>query len=200
MILQVTSPPTFINRVKLLDYKLFYKVNGEWHNSFFDLFFPFVREPLFWVPFYFFLLLFTTINFKKYGWLWALFFLITAGLSDFISSTIIKGSFYRLRPCRDPAIADHVRFLVQNCGLNSSFTSSHAVNHFAAAMFIFATFKNIFGKWTGLVFLWALLPCYAQVYVGIHFPFDIIGGAIAGMIIGYFVAFIYNKKIGLVKG
>ncbi len=63
-------------------------------------------------------------------------------------------------------------------------------------MFIFATFKNV-SKWRGLVFVWALIPSYAQVYVGVHFPLDVICGAIAGLGLGYFVATVFNKKIGL---
>jgi undecaprenyl-diphosphatase len=188
----------FFGKIKDADYYLFDKINGDWHSSFFDTFFPFVREPLFWLPLYFFLILLSVVNFKKYGWLWVLILLVNAGLADYISSTIIKGNVMRLRPCRDPLIAEHVRLLVKNCGLNSSFTSSHAVNHFAAAMYIFATFKNVTGKWRWLIFLWAAIPGYAQIYVGVHFPFDILGGAIVGLMLGYIAAYFYNKKIGLV--
>lgn len=197
MLLQAGQTITFLERIKEFDYKLFSKINGEWHNSFFDGLLPFTRETNFWIPFYFFLLLFATINFKKYGWLWALFLIINVLLSDYVSSTLIKETFFRLRPCRDPAIADSVRFLVRYCPGSSSFTSSHACNFFAAAMFIFATFKNVIGKWRWLLFLWAFIPSYAQIYVGVHFFTDVLGGAIAGLIIGYFVAYIFNKKIGL---
>jgi undecaprenyl-diphosphatase len=88
---------------------------------------------------------------------------------------------------------------VKYCPVSSSFTSSHAANHFAAAMFIFTTFrKTISPKWAFL-FLWAFAISYAQVYVGVHFPFDIFCGAIAGVILGYIPATIFNKKIGLEK-
>ena len=81
--------------------------------------------------------------------------------------------------------------------LKSSFTSSHAVNHFAAAMFIFTTFrKAVSPKWA-YIFVWAFAISYAQVYVGVHFPFDTICGAIVGVILGYIPAIIFNKKIGL---
>ncbi|MDP4286217.1 MAG: phosphatase PAP2 family protein [Bacteroidota bacterium] len=161
------------------------------------LFSPFIREPFVWIPFYFFLVLFTIINYKAKGWLWVLFFIINVGLSDTVSSTLIKDNFVRLRPCHDPYLVGHIRFLVGYCPVSSSFTSSHAVNHFAAAMFIFTTFKkDISPKWAFL-FLWAFAISYAQVYVGVHFPFDVICGTIVGLILGYIPAKIFNTKIGL---
>jgi undecaprenyl-diphosphatase len=187
----------FLEKIKQADYYLFNKINGEWHNSFFDAVFPFTRETFFWAPFYFFLVLFAVVNFKKIGWLWVLFLILNVVLSDQVSSTLIKDNFFRLRPCRDPAIADHVRFLVSSCGANSSFTSSHAANHFAAAMFIFVTLKNTvrINKWWTLIFLWAIIPCYAQIYVGVHFPTDIIGGILLGLILGYLTGYLFNRIV-----
>ncbi len=183
--------------IKNLDYFLFSKLNGQWHNSFFDGVIPFIREAYFWIPFYFFLILFTTINFKAKGWYWVLFFAMNAMLSDFVSSDLIKDNFFRLRPCHDPSLADKVRFLVSYCPVSSSFTSSHAVNHFAAAMFIFTTFKKKVSPYWGYIFLWAFFISYAQVYVGVHFPLDVFCGAIVGVILGYIPAKIFNNKIGL---
>ncbi len=183
--------------IKNLDYFLFSKLNGQWHNSFFDGAIPFIRESYFWLPFYFFLILFATINFKIKGWYWSLFFIVNAMLSDFVSSDLIKDSLFRLRPCHDPTLADKVRFLVSYCPVSSSFTSSHAVNHFAAAMFIFTTFKKAVSPYWGYVFLWAFFISYAQVYVGVHFPLDVFCGAIVGLILGYIPAWIFNKKIEL---
>ena len=187
---------SFLEKINDFDHKLFYKINGEWHNSFFDSFFPFTRESFFWTPLYFFLALFVIINFKKYGWLWVLFLLLNVAVSDYVNSSLIKEIWFRLRPCRDPAVADHLRFLVKYCPGSSSFTSSHAANHFAAAMFIFATLKHYVNrKWLLLIFLWALIPCYAQLYVGVHFPTDILGGIFAGLILGYLVAYIFNRVV-----
>ncbi len=187
------------NAIKQFDYKLFSKINGQWHTSFLDKVIPFIREPFVWLPFYFFLVLFTIINFGKKGFYWAIFFICNAAISDYISSTIIKENFVRVRPCHDPALASTIRFLVSYCPESSSFTSSHAVNHFAAAMFIFTTFKNAISyKWSWL-FLWAFAVSYAQVYVGVHFPFDVFCGTIVGLIIGYTIAKIFNTKIGLLQ-
>lgn len=183
--------------LKQFDYNLFSKMNGQWHTSFFDELFPFIREPFVWAPFYFFLVMFVIINFKKQGWYWVLFFILNAMISDFVSSTLIKDAFIRLRPCYDPSLAGKIRFLVSYCPESSSFTSSHAANHFAVAMYIFITFKKaISPKWIYL-FLWSFCIAYAQVYVGVHFPLDIFCGAIVGVIVGYIPAKIFNSKIGL---
>lgn len=197
MFLQVNETAGFLQKIKQFDHILFSKINGEWHNSFLDGLFPFTRETFFWLPFYFFLLLFITINFKIKGWLWVMFFAATIIFSDFVSSVIIKENIMRLRPCNDPMLADKIRFLVKYCPGSSSFTSSHACNHFAAAMFIFTTLKIILGKWRWLIFLWAIIPSYAQVYVGVHFPADIIGGAAAGILIGYLTAYLFNRTVFL---
>ncbi|MEO6221311.1 MAG: phosphatase PAP2 family protein [Ginsengibacter sp.] len=180
-----------------LDYTLFSKLNGEWRNVFFDRLIPFIRESYLWIPFYFFLILFATINFKMKGWFWVLFFLINVMLSDFVSSTVIKENFIRIRPCHDPYLASKIRFLVNYCPGSSSFTSSHAANHFAAAMYIFTTFKKTISRYWAYLFLWAIFISYAQVYVGVHFPIDVLSGAIVGLILGYIPAKIFNTKIGL---
>ncbi|MEO9144615.1 MAG: phosphatase PAP2 family protein [Ginsengibacter sp.] len=183
--------------IKQFDYRLFDKMNGQWHTPFFDIFFPFIREPTLWVPLYFFLVIFAVINFKYRGWFWVLFFLMNVMLSDYVSSTLIKDNFFRLRPCHDPSLFESVRFLVSYCPVSSSFTSSHAANHFAAAMFIFTTFKKAVSPKWAILFLWAFAISYAQVYVGVHFPFDIFSGAIVGVITGYIPAKIFNSSIGL---
>ncbi|MDB5221453.1 MAG: phosphatase family protein [Chitinophagaceae bacterium] len=195
MLLQAGQSISLLEKIKGIDYKLFSKINGEWHNSFFDAFFPFTREAFFWAPFYFFLVLFITVNFKRYGWLWVLFLVLNVALSDYVNSSLVKEIFFRLRPCHDPAIADHIRFLVRYCPGSSGFTSSHAANHFAAAMFIFVTLKQKVSKWWALIFLWAFIPCYAQIYVGVHFPADIIGGIFVGLILGYLMGYLFNKVV-----
>lgn len=180
-----------------IDHALFYELNGQWHNGFLDTVVPFLREPTVWVPFYFFLLLFSTINYKLKGWAWVLFFILTAIITDQVSSHWLKDTFFRLRPCRDPDLAYQVRFLVSYCPMSSSFPSSHAVNHFGISTFIFVTFKKVMGKKWGFIFLWAAAICYAQVYVGVHFPFDVFSGAIIGIVLGFLTASFFNKAIGL---
>lgn len=88
-----------------------------------------------------------------------------------------------------------VRFLLPARPGNGSFTSSHAANHFGLAMFLYATLKNYLGKWMLLFFVWAFFICYAQVYVGVHYPFDILGGAVLGCLIGYGTAYLLKNLV-----
>lgn len=189
---------SLIKSIQQFDYTLFSKINGKWHNAFFDATFLFIREAALWMPFYIFLLAFITINFKRKGWIWSLYIIFTVIISNYISSNLIKEHFLRLRPCHDPLLNGKIRLLANYCPESSSFTSSHATNHFAISMFIFITFKDLAGAWRFLIFIWAALICYAQVYVGVHFPTDVIIGAIAGSIIGYFAAILFNAKKGLI--
>jgi len=180
-----------------LDKSLFRLINQQWHNPFFDWLLPLVRNSYFSLPLYLFLLLFVIINGKKnIGW-WIVFAACVPILTDFVSSKLIKENIIRLRPCNDPMMAEGLRFLLSYKPQSSSFTSSHATSHFGLAMFFHSTLKNIIGKWSLLFFLWAFIIVYAQVYVGVHFPGDIICGALIGMAIGYFVSRLFNKNYSL---
>ena len=176
------------------DRELFNKVNGEWTNSFLDLVLPYTRNAVVWAPFYLFFIVFVTVNYKRTGLFWILFGILAIATTDLVSSWVIKENFFRLRPCGDPELAGTVRFLVNYCPQSSSFTSSHAANHFALAIFIFITLKNYMGKWLWLIFIWAFIISYAQVYVGVHYPLDIICGGIVGSIIGYGAAKMFTKN------
>ena len=175
---------------------LFAKINQTTANSIFDAVMPFFRQPLLWIPLYLFLIVFAIINFPKKAFGWIIGLGLTATVTDIVSSRIIKPLIGRTRPCNDFELVDTIRLLVPSCGQNGSFTSSHAANHFGIAMFVFMTMRPIWGNYTYLFFLWAALISYAQVYVGVHFPLDILGGTIIGCAAGYFIANIFTKKMG----
>lgn len=181
-----------------LDKHLFKIINYHGSNPFFDWLMPLLRTSNLWLPLYLFFLLFGLMNFRKTGWLWVLFGIGTAILTDFTSSTLIKHNIIRVRPCNEPEIASWINVLVGYRPQSSSFTSSHAANHFGMAMYLYVTLKTRFKSWPWLFFLWAFLICYAQVYVGVHYPGDILGGALIGILIGYLSARSFNKTYGLV--
>lgn len=162
---------------------LFGLLNGTWHHRFLDFVLPYCREKTTWIPLYLYLVF---IVFKENG-IKALGFLILVGItlffSDQISSEWVKKSVERLRPCNDETLIG-VRLLLENCGSGFSFTSSHACNHFALAMQLFLLFRKTWQtKYYVLLFCWAGLIGYAQIYVGVHYPIDILGGAILGCLI-----------------
>lgn len=175
------------------DTDLFIKINSQWVCSFFDWLMPIMREPANWIPLYVFLLIFA---FYKWGWRkalpWTIFAALAPAYGDIISSHGIKVWVGRLRPCNEPKLIPYFRDILHHCGANGSFTSSHAVNHFAMATFFFFTLRPYFKSWSWLFFLWASIVSYAQVYVGVHYPGDVLCGALLGILIGRFIAFVFN--------
>jgi len=156
---------------------------------------PFVRNAYTWAPVYIFLLIFIPVNFKRGLW-WCLIFLCTVSLCDMTSTNLFKEVFHRLRPCADPDFFQNVRLVIERCGGNYSFTSNHAANHFGMATFIFITLRSYFKNWVWFGFLWAALIGYSQVYVGVHYPFDVLGGAIIGFGYGWLLGSFFNKRFG----
>lgn len=180
-----------------IDKKIFYFINHQCANPFFDVVLPWTRIAETWFPLYLLVIAFVTINYGKRGWAWVLFAILTVVAANYISSNLIKENFFRLRPCREPLLNGLVHFRAKYCPVSSSFTSSHAVNHFAMAMFIYRTGKPLIGRWLGLFFAWAAVIILAQVYVGVHYPFDVLAGALVGMGIGAGVAWVFTHKVGL---
>lgn len=188
-----------MNQLITYDQHLFKIINDQWSNVFFDWLMPWLRNSEMWYPLYLFLILFVIVNFKKTGWWWILFAVGTIILCDFVSSKIIKENIIRLRPCNDPDIASWIHVLVGYRPQSSSFTSSHSTNHFGIAMFLYLTLKSHFNTWPALFFFWAFSISFAQVYVGVHYPLDIICGGAIGILIGYLSGKSFNKNYGLVQ-
>jgi len=184
----------FFKYLKEADQWLFLKINSQWTNPVFDFVLPVYRDQLFWMPLYVFLFVFMVMNFKQHSIRWFLLIAITLIFCDQLSSHIIKPWIGRLRPCQDPDLLGQAKLLLGYCPGNRSFTSSHATNHFGAGVFIFFTLRNDFKKYAVLFLLWAASVCYAQVYIGVHYPLDVLGGAILGSIIGLLIAKLYLSK------
>jgi len=195
--LQTTVP--WFRHIEPLDRKIFYLVNVSGSNRFCDTLFVFMREANLWVPLYLFLLVFALVNFGKRGSLWFLFFAATAGVCDLIASHLIKEHIFRLRPCQNPELADTMNSLAHYCPQSSSFVSAHATTHFGLAFFVVLTLKKYTTSWIRLFFVWAALISIAQVYVGVHYPFDVLCGALLGSGLGYFMARIFNNYVGLIS-
>lgn len=187
---------SIFQQIKDIDQALFYQINGVWHHPVLDAVLPWTRHSNNWIPLYIGLLgwLFYQIGWKTLKWL--LFALINVGLTDQISSSVFKPFFHRLRPCNDPALVGKTRLLLDQCAGGFSFTSSHAANHFGIAMFIFMTWGVIQKKYTRFFFVWAGVIAFAQIYVGVHYPLDIIGGTIIGLISGFTMSKAYLKFAG----
>ena len=183
--------------IRYWDVYLFYQINTVWTDSFLDNVFPWWRDATTWYPVYLFLIIFILINFGWKSWTWIMFLILNVTITDQLSAHLIKNWVPRLRPCQDPIMYGHVRMIVNHCSGGNSFPSSHATNHFGAAVFLFITLKPYLKNYAYLFFFWAATISYGQLYVGVHYPTDVIGGAIIGSMVGYILASIYNKKIKL---
>lgn len=182
-----------IDSLLQLDREWFIAINTGWQNAFWDVVCPFMRHQSNWYVVYAALLLLCYMIWgKKAGWV-----MLSAALlilvSDQISANLIKNTVQRLRPCNEPSLVGLVRNIV-GCGKGYSFVSAHATNHFAIAVFFSILFKRYF-KWTYFIALpWAALIAFSQVYVGVHYPLDVICGAALGSVLGYIAGIVLTKK------
>lgn len=186
----------FWQKLEQWDQWLFIKLNSGPANPVFDTVMPFMRNGMHWVPLYLFLGVFVLLNFKSKGVWWILFFIATIALTDMVGTQVFKHNFGRDRPCADQDFSMHVRLLIQCTGRGNSFISNHAANHFGMATFFFITLRPVLKKWARIGFIWAGLIAYAQVYVGVHYPLDVLAGASLGLMAGLLTGKLFNKRYG----
>lgn len=181
-----------IEYIKHIDQQLFFIINRGFANQFFDFLLPLMRSKYFWSPLYLFLIVyFIKSNRPRKAFLTILFLVITFALTDFVSAGIIKEYVQRLRPCNDPEIMGYVRNFV-GCGSGYSFVSSHATNHFGMATFLGLYFID--KRWIGVSFkVWAAIISFSQVYVGVHYPLDVLCGMILGIAIAHLTFYFYRN-------
>jgi membrane-associated phospholipid phosphatase len=181
-----------LDNIVQIDHFFFHYLNGVWRASFLDTCLPYCRDAKTWLPLYLFILYYTFKNYQKFFIQILLVVGLSVALSDSVSSHIIKPLVHRLRPCNEPYLQGEVVNLIP-CGSGFSFTSSHAANHFALAM-IFSLLifpKNKLAQY--VFFAWASLVAYSQVYVGVHYPIDVLSGALLGIAISKIVYFSYER-------
>lgn len=196
MILFLTLLSGWMDWLIKADQELFLLLNTVYTHPYLDAIYPWFREGNTWMPLYLFIIVLALVNFKQKAFAFILFAVVTVVLTDQISSSLIKPFFERPRPCRDPILMNQIRLLLNGCSGGYSFTSSHATNHFGFAIYIFLTLGNIIGKWKYAFLVWAAAIAYGQVYVGVHYPLDIILGALLGSLIGFVTAYFHNKSAG----
>lgn len=162
-------------------------------SSTFDPFWILVSEKWFWIPLYVIFLYFLYKNFNKKSLFYILLFValgITA--SDQIAN-IFKFGFERLRPCHDPSLEGLLREV--KCGGKFGFYSAHSSNSFFVATYLTILLGKKIKKLPYFLFVWAATVAYSRVYLGMHFPGDIIVGAIMGILLALFFGTLAKKVI-----
>lgn len=150
-----------------------------------------ITEKYNWIPLYLVLII---ALFRQFGWQ-AMYSVIAVILlvivSDQITSSFMKPFFGRYRPCHDPEIGHLVR-IVTKCGGSFGFVSSHASNSFSVTTFFILLFSRTH-RYAWWLLIWPLLFSYSRIYLGVHYPLDVLGGALVGIILGY-LAYLGTEK------
>ena len=172
-----------LNALEKLDEQLFLWLNGL-HAPWLDTPMYMISGKLFWLPLYA-VILFLII--RKYKWQ-SIPVLLCLGtviaLADQLTSGIMKPMFERFRPSHSPGLEGLVHHVNNYKGGKFGFASSHAANTFGLAMYVWWVLKDHYGKIWGL-FVWAAVVSYSRIYLGVHFPGDIIVGGAIGLLAGY---------------
>jgi undecaprenyl-diphosphatase len=177
-----------LEKILSLDTRLFIYLNSLGSETY-DGFWLFITKQANWTPFF---LLLLYLIYKKLGakqTLFLLFFVAALVTITDQTTNLFKHTFQRLRPCNNLEIKSFIRIVQSRDSF--SFFSGHAANTMAVATFLYLNLKRYF-KYLGFLFLWPLIFAYSRIYLGLHYPLDILSGYICGLILGSLMFKVYQ--------
>lgn len=179
-----------------LDQKIFYCINTKLSAHWLDQPMVVVRTDITWIPLYLGMLLYFFFRHRSLVIPLVALSLLCFAITDYTSASLLKPFIHRLRPCYNHTVSAWMHHVIP-CGGRYSMPSSHASNHFGLAALWFNIVYYANGKKWYWLWLWAALVCYAQMYVGVHFPADILFGAVIGTLAGNLCwrAYLYLMKM-----
>ncbi|MFV5684061.1 phosphatase PAP2 family protein [Flavobacterium sp. GB2R13] len=177
-----------LEKILSLDTQLFIYLNSLGSETYDGLWLS-ITKQINWIPLF---LLLSYLIFKKLGTKQTLYLLLFVAILITITdqtTNLFKNGFQRLRPCNNPDINTFIRVVKKSNSF--SFFSGHAANSMAVAAFLFFNFKHRI-KYFGFLFLWPLIFAYSRIYLGLHYPLDILTGYFFGFVFGFLMFKIYK--------
>jgi len=172
-----------------LDIELFLGLN-RLHNRFFDVIMLAFTNRYYPIPLYIAMVGLIVWKYRLNG-LWAILAIgLAVLLANHTTSEIMKPFFGRLRPCYNQNLTDQIHLLVP-CGGQWSFASSHASSSFALAAGLWFLLRKTV-SWVWVAFIWAGIVSYSRIYVGKHYPADVVAGALVGFLSAWMVYLVYR--------
>lgn len=167
--------------IEQIDRQLFLFLNSA-NSPFWDKVMYFMSMKLVWVPAYLLILIAMGIIYKRKLLIIILFIIISVLVADQLS-VLLKNSVGRLRPCHDPSLQGLVHLVNGECGGIYGFVSSHAANMFNVALFSLVLIGR---RWfSAVILIWAAVISYSRIYLGVHYPGDVLCGAMLGASVGW---------------
>lgn len=174
-----------------VDTNLFLLINQA-NNNFFDSVMYYASSKLFWIPLYALLMVLFGLKYKWKALIAISFIVLAVGIADLTSVHLFKNVFQRLRPCYEPSLIPIINNIV-GCGGKYGFVSSHAANSFVIVIMVIKLIGDKYKWLKWFMPLWGILILYSRIYLGKHYPGDVIAGAILGMAIGWLIYLAFEK-------
>jgi undecaprenyl-diphosphatase len=172
-----------------LDRTIFLYLNSL-HSPFFDTVMWLVSYRVIWIPLYLFMVYMLAARYGKRIWIILLFVPVVILITD-QGTEWIKNLVQRPRPCHEPSLEGLVHIVKGHCGGMYGFVSGHAANSFGLASFTAPLIQKKWYSWG--IFIWAAIVAYSRIYLGVHYPADVICGALLGIIAGTGLAYAARK-------